>query len=80
MNIRQHPSEHSVGIESQNNDNVSNENQIDEVRHTLIWIVTSRITTQRSVHPFTLARIFHGDLPSQSIPRNDHDNWKMLQK
>ena len=40
----------------------------------------SRILTQRSGHPLTPVSIFHGDLPSQSKPRNYHNNWAMVLK
>ena len=57
-NIRRHPSEHSVGREPQNSYNISNENQINKFRHTLLQIGTSPILTQWRDHPFTLVGIY----------------------
>ena len=51
-----------------------------DVRHNLLRRGTSRILTQRSGHPFTLVRIFHGDLPIPVITRNDQDHRDMVQK
>ena len=79
-NIGQHHSGHSVGRKSQNNHNVSNDNQIYKVRHALIWIGTSLILTKRSGHPLTPVRIFRWALPIHSIPRNYHDHWSMVQQ
>ena len=79
-NIRQHPSEHSVFIESQNNYDISIDNKISEVRQTLLQILTSRFLTQISGNPLTSIRICHGSLHIKSIRRNDHDHWVMVQK
>ena len=78
--IRLHPSEYSMGIESQNKNNFSNDNKIAEVRHNILWRGTYRILTQIIENPITPVIICHGDLPSQSIPRNDHVHSEMVQK
>ena len=78
--IRLHPSEHSVVKKLKNSYNVSNKNQIAEVRHALPQIGISRILTQRSGHPLTLVRILHRALPRNIIPINDHAHWVMVQE
>ena len=78
--VRQHPREKSVGEILQNNYNVPNDNNITEVSHTPLRRVTSRILSQRSGHPITPIRFFHGTLPSKSIPGNNHDHGAMVKK
>ena len=74
-NIEQHPSEDNVGKKSQNNNNISNENQIVDICNTLLRGRTPCILTQRGRHPLPLIRIFHGALPGMYISRNGNDNW-----
>ena len=78
--IVQHPSEHSVVRESQNNYNTRNKNHISEVRHTLFWRRTCRILSQRSGHPFNPIRFCHRALSRNSIPGKNNDHWAMVQQ
>ena len=78
--IRQHPSEHSVGIKSQNSYNASKDNHISDFRHALLRRLTSRILAQISWTPLTLVRICHVALPSHIIPWNYCDHWATFQK
>ena len=78
--VRRHPYEHSVGRKPQDNYNVPNENQITEVRHTLLQRGTSRVLSQRSGNPLTPTRFFHGTIPSNIITGNNHNHWVMVQE
>ena len=68
-NIGRHPSEHGVGIISQNNTNISNDNQIDEIRNTLLHGRKPCILAQRIRPPLYPVSIFHGDIPGTVISR-----------
>ena len=48
--------------------NVPNDNQITKVRHTLLWRGMSWVLSQRSGHPLTTIRFFHGTIPIKRIP------------
>ena len=72
-----HTSEHSMGRASKNNNNLSHDNQIPEVRHTLIWQKDTGILTRKGGHPLYLVRVCHGNLFGQSVPKNNHDHGTM---
>ena len=64
-----HTSEHSLGRASKDNNHLSNDNQITEVRHTFIWWRETGILTQRGGHPLHLVRVCQ--------PGNNHDHGTM---
>ena len=72
-----HTSEHSLGRSSKNNNHLSNENQITEGRHTLIWQRETGILTQRGVYPLHSVRVCHVTISGQSVPGNNHDHGTM---
>ena len=75
-----HTSEHSLGISSKNNDHLSYDNQIPEVRHIFLWQREIGIFTQRGGHPLHLVRVCHGTLSVQILPWNNHDYGTMVKK
>ena len=78
--VRRHPCEHSVGGKPQDNYNLPNDNQITDVRHTLLWRGTYRVLSQRSEHPITPIRFFRGSITSKSILVNNRYYWEMVQQ
>ena len=75
-----HTSEHGLGRDSKNNNHLSHEKQITEVKHTFLCSIETRIRTQRSGQPLHLVRFCHGTLSGQSVPGNNHDHGKMVKQ
>ena len=72
-----HTSEHGLGRASKNSNNILCDNQIPEVRHTLLSRIETGIFTQRGRHPLHLFRVFHGTLSGKSVPIKNHDHGTM---
>ena len=72
-----HTSEHGLGRASKNNNHLSYDNQILEVRHNFIWQIETVVFTQRGRNPLHSVRFFHGTISVQSILINNHDHGKM---
>ena len=72
-----HTSEHGIGRSSKNNNQISYDNQIPEVRRTFLWLRETGIFTQRGRHPLYLVRVCHGNLSGQHLSRNNNDHGMM---
>ena len=72
-----HTSEHVLGRASKNNNYLSYNNQIPEVRQTFLWQKNTGIFTQTGGHPIHLVRVFHLTLSVQSVLGDNHDHRTM---
>ena len=66
-----------MGRASKHNNHLSHENEIPEVRHTVLWKIDNGVLKQRGEHPLYLVRVWYGTLSGQSVPRYNHDRWTM---
>ena len=78
-NIGQHPSEHGVVKKSQNKNNISNDNQIYDIRNNILWERTPWIFTQLGRHLIPKFSIFCGAPPDMGISVNNNCHWEMVQ-
>ena len=79
-NKTQHTIIHGLGIASKNSNHLSNDNQIPEVRQTILWRIEAGIFTKRGRNPLPSVRVCHVTLSSQSLSRENHDHGLMVQK
>ena len=72
-----HTSEYNLDRSSKNNNHPSNENQINNVRHSFLWLRETGVLTKIGGHPLHSVGVFHGTLSGQSVPGNNHDYGTM---
>ena len=77
-NKTQHTIIHGLGIASKNSNHLSNDNQIPEVRQTILWRIEAGIFTKRGRKQLYLVRIFHGTIPNQILSRNNNDHGTVV--